>query len=308
MRIAVLMGGSSPEREVSLRSGKAITNALRRLGHTVYELDWDETLVIRRYKELQEFELVFIGYHGGFGEDGHVQAVLEMLGIPFTGSSSVASMLGMNKIYSKRIFRQAGIPTPPGFEIEKPDGNELEEIDKMIREDFGYPVIVKPSTSGSTIGLSLIYSSDELPLGIAEARKYSRSYIVEKYIKGRELTVSILADRVLPIVEIVPSKGLYDYTCKYTKGMSQYICPAVLGDHIREKLERYGMLAFNLLGCSGYGRVDFRFDGENVYCLEVNTLPGMTELSLVPMAAKAAEISFDELINKILKEALKRKV
>jgi D-alanine-D-alanine ligase len=307
MNIAVLMGGVSPEREVSLRSGKAISSALQECGHKVVELDWAESDVLRRWSELTRFDLIFIGYHGGWGEDGHIQSVLEMLDIPYTGSSSLASSLSMNKIYSKRIFNALGLNTPPGFSVENRAEMDIDKIDERIKAEIGYPVIIKPATCGSTLGLSYVEASAELAQAIAEAHKYSYGCLVEKYIPGRELTVSILGTEPLPVVEIVPSHGLYDYTCKYTKGMSRYICPAELDEAVETKIKHDALVAYNGLGCSGYGRVDFRYDGQKLYCLEVNTLPGMTELSLVPMAAKAKGLTFVELIERILEEALKRK-
>ncbi|MBN1755362.1 D-alanine--D-alanine ligase [bacterium] len=300
MKIGVLMGGTSSEREISLETGKAIVSSLKRLKHSPSELVWNELELITKSQELMEFEVVFIAYHGTLGEDGHVQSVLDMLGVPYTGSGPLTSAIGMNKIISRKLFTSEGIAVPPGMELHRWECPSFEVIDQSIRDSFCYPVVVKPSSQGSTVGINVIESSGFLEGGIVEAFKYDDDILIEKFIPGREFTISFLGDQILPVVEIIPSHGIYDYTCKYTKGGSRYICPAEIDNAVREKLQYMGRKAFKAIGCSGYGRADFRFDGENCYCLEVNTLPGMTELSLVPMAARAKGIDFDQLIDTIL--------
>ena len=313
MKIAVLKGGCSSESEVSLKTAEAVEASLLRLGHNITSYQWDERSIIEHYEQLKKCDLVFVAYHGSYGEDGHIQAVLELMGIPFTGSSFRASLLAMDKIASKRIFTSLGLRVPKALFWEKREDVELGLIDEMIDIELGgYPVIVKPADSGSTIGLSYVENSSELEQAIQSARKESGRLVIEKYIPGRELTVSILADgsgtsiKPLPIVEIKPTDLLYDYTCKYTKGKSQYICPATIPSDVAERIKQDALTAFRGLGCEGYGRVDLMYDGAEAYYLEVNSLPGMTELSLVPMAAKANGIDFDELIDIIVKEGLKK--
>lgn len=302
MKIAVLCGGTSAESEISLRSGSAIAKGLRRAGHKVDILKFNEPDLLKHIKMLSKYDVVFIGYHGGFGEDGRVQAILEVAGIPFTGSGSVASMLGMNKILSRNIFSNSGIPIAPA--VIFPLNKKVDELIKLCRQSgIDLPVVVKPPAQGSTVGVTIANNIRQLAKGIAIASKFDTFAIVEKYIAGREMTVAILEDPnpiALPVVEIRPKGGFYDYKHKYTRGMSKYICPAQIPEKVKNELQSVAISAFEKLGCRHYARVDFRLSNDGkIYCLEVNTLPGMTDLSLVPMSASAMGITFTELVDKI---------
>lgn len=294
------MGGTSSEKAVSLDTGKAVAAALERLNHQVTPLEWNETDLLQNNARLKEFDIIFIGYHGTLGEDGHVQSILELLGIPYTGSSSLSSALGMDKFASRKVFSSCGIPVAPGIPLFNAKTLRTEDIHEHILNSFEYPAVVKPRAEGSTIGISIVNDLEELKAGIEEAVKYGSDVLIEKFIPGRELTVAILGEEILPVIEVIASHDIYDYVCKYTKGKTRYICPADIEKTVEMRVKELAQKAFTTIGCESYGRVDFRFDGKECYCLEANTLPGMTELSLVPMAAKVNGTSFDQLINNIL--------
>jgi D-alanine-D-alanine ligase len=335
MKVMVLMGGISLERDVSLVSGTAIDKALRQNDHDVINVDTakfdnqlEQTYIptsadiktappdmaqLARYdrelnlklaglKELYSVDAVFLAFHGGAGEDGTIQALLDLADIKYTGSGMLSSAMAMNKAVSKKLFERDMIPTPEWILIRKKDFcNDLFE---SAAESFPPPVIVKPNDQGSTVGLTLVESQEEFKNAIERAFDVSGEVLIEKFIDGRELTVAILDDRPLPVVEIIPKNKLYDYEAKYTIGMCSYECPANIPDDITLEIRELALRAFRCLNCRGYARIDFRMDQDNkLYCLEVNTLPGMTETSLVPKAAKAAGITFEELIEKILKLA-----
>ena len=341
MNIVVLTGGISSERNVAIASGKAIAQALRESGHTVRVIDpvfgvsqptekdiFDSHPVIGKEfptaRELKAFsnrkviecinsshfdntEIVFLGLHGKFGEDGKIQSLLEMRGLNYTGSGVTSSAMAMDKDISKILFRHYGIPTPTWFMLNKTQ-YKLKEIDRRIKDNFGYPVVIKPNDEGSTVGLSIVQPDVEdvqLEKALHLAVEYSDRIMAEEYIGGRELTVAILGDEALPVVEIKPLDGFYDYEHKYTKGKTEYFCPADITKSLSEELQKQSLLAHNCLGCKAYSRVDFRSNSNGEYfCLEVNTLPGMTELSLVPQAAKARGISFPQLVNRIIELSL----
>ena len=299
MRIAVLMGGTSSEVEISRKTGKAVASGLSSKGHKVEVFDWEEERIITDVEILRDFDVVFIAYHGGAGEDGRVQAALDVAGLKYTGSNYIASGIGMNKVLTKIIFENAGIPTPQWIKLDS-RADVKNVLLEMLKSGFGLPAVVKPASEGSTIGITIAISEDELKEGVDTAFEYGDSILIEKYIPGREVTVSILGGLPLPVIEIVPKDGFYDYEHKYTKGASDYICPAKIPKRISESLQKVAAEAYNALGCRHYARVDFRLgDDGKIYCLEVNTLPGMTDLSLVPMAAKSVGIEFPELVNKI---------
>ncbi|RKZ34693.1 D-alanine--D-alanine ligase [bacterium] len=299
MNVAVLMGGTSSEVEVSRKSGKAIARGLTERGHNVHLFDWEEERLITDIDTIRRFDVVFIAYHGGAGEDGRVQAILDVAGMKYTGSDYVASALGMNKTLSRSIFSRNGIPIPPGI-IVNTDFPPEKLLIIMAKEGFGLPAVVKPATQGSTIGVTIAISEKEFLEGVNKAFRYSDKIIIEKYIPGKEVTVSVLGGLPLPVIEIIPQDGFYDYEHKYSKGKSEYVCPADIPAITFEKLKNIGARAYNAIGCRHYARVDFRLsDSGNIYCLEVNTLPGMTDLSLVPMAARAVGIEFPELVHKI---------
>jgi len=339
MKVVVLLGGVSSERDVSLDSGKAVCIALEKRGHNVMaidtgagllpeslsksveaavrpdppdiaalaELDKKSTLQTIKDADLSDVEVVFVALHGGAGENGTIQALLDLTGIPYTGSGVLASALAMDKDISKKIFQRENIPTPDWTTVEADKTGDYTPYIEPIAERFGFPVIVKPADGGSTIGLTLVKTGDQLNAALQLAGELSRKIMVEKYIAGRELTVGILAGEALPVVEIIASHELYDYECKYLPGMSKYVVPAEIDDRLRERLQEFGMRAFKALECAGYARVDFRVDSEgNAFCLEVNTLPGMTSTSLVPKAAKARGMSFEELVETICNETIER--
>jgi D-alanine-D-alanine ligase len=335
LRIAVLLGGVSVERDVSFASGRGVVNALREAGHEVVPVDPalgnnqpahpDELLlhsVQSAPPSLEELatlhpkalidcihsplfdsiDLVFIALHGTWGEDGTIQALLDMRGIKYTASGVLASALAMDKAMSKVMFQHVGVLTPDWFHCDHEDDSNVVSTEAAR---IGYPIVVKPNDGGSTVGLSIVQQPGELRNAIHEASQYSRSILLEKYIPGRELTVSIVGNIVLPMIEIRPHDGFYDYQHKYTKGMTEYICPAQVPENITAYVSEQALLAFRSLGCSGFGRVDFRLnDDGDAYCLEVNTIPGMTGTSLVPKAAAAAGWSFSELCERIVNLAV----
>jgi len=259
--------------------------------------------------DFSEVDVIFIALHGGQGEDGTIQALLDMTGKPYTGSGVLASALAMNKAMSKKIFEREGILTPDWFLVEASDLCNLSPIADRVERKLGFPCVVKPNDQGSTVGLTIVNEKGELKKAFDFAKKFSTQSLVEKYISGRELTVGILGDQALPVVEIVPEHGVYDYECKYTSGKSKYIAPAEIPEDRAKEIQVIGLKAYKALGCEGYARADFRFgEDDRFYCLEVNTLPGMTAHSLVPKAAKAIGIDFPKLVDKIARLALKKKV
>lgn len=340
MKIIVLMGGTSAERDVSMASGEAIVQGLREKGHQVLAIDTakgyklpehqkkflsngiktvppdvkalqDEgkRLVLKTIESfnLSEVEVVFLALHGGQGEDGTIQALLELSGIPYTGSGVLASALAMDKAMAKKVFEREGILTPEWFLLEGSDSVDPSMIIKKIKSSFGFPMVVKPNDQGSTVGLTVVEKQENLSKAIEEAKIYSDKILFERYIPGRELTVGVLGDIPLPVIEIVPEHGIYDYECKYTKGKSQYVCPAELPEKKTKEIQKIGFKAYKALGCEGFARVDFRYGtDDNFYCLEVNTIPGMTATSLVPKAAKAMGIEFPELVERIAKLAVQK--
>jgi D-alanine-D-alanine ligase len=340
-KVLVLMGGSSAERDVSLASGEAIVGALKEAGYKVMALDTaggnklladngkylaggvktkppdtkdlqksESKLTLKAIEtfDFSDVDVIFLALHGGSGENGTIQALLDMTGKPYTGSGMLASALCMDKAMSKKIFERDGIPTPRWFLLKEEKLANIATIETLIESNLGFPVVVKPNDQGSTIGFSIVNSPSKLKEAIQKAEHYSNEVLFEEYISGKELTVGVLADQALPVIEIVPEHGVYDYECKYTKGKSKYICPAELPKHKTEEIQAYGLKAFKSLKCEGYARVDFRYsENERFYCLEVNSLPGMTATSLVPKAAKAMGIEFPELIDRIVQSALNKK-
>ncbi len=327
MQVTVLMGGVSAERDVSLASGLRIAEALRSRGHAVTALDTaagvlDPTMeqallaagvgaappdledlserslspLLGTIPEVRSADVVFLALHGGQGEDGTVQALLELTGVCYTGSGPLGSALAMDKDLSKRLFRDAGVGTADW--LMAPAG--VEEVGDRL----GFPVIVKPSKQGSTVGLSLVRVPTEYESAVEEAFRYDDEVMIERYVPGRELTVGVLGDEALPVGEIIPQHELYDYECKYTPGMALEVFPAALGPEVVAKLQDEALRAFRVLKLRGYARIDFRLDDSGgCFCLEANTLPGMTGTSLIPQAAAAAGISFPELCERIVELA-----
>ena len=327
MKVALLMGGRSSEREISLRTGRGIAQALRNLGHQVTSVDAANGRLLPAGEEeraalpaeqvralpattaammtssqaIAEAEVVLIALHGGEGEDGTIQALLELSGRPYTGSGVMASALAMNKAMSKRIFEHEGIPTPEWQLIRAGEPMPTLDVSKL----GGYPLVVKPNAEGSTVGLTVVTGEEELPAAIQEAGRHGFEILIERFIPGRELTVALLGDEALPIVEIRSRHGHYDYEAKYTSGMSEYFCPADLPAPLAQKISELGVRASRALDCRGVTRVDFRLSPQNEpYCLEVNTIPGMTPTSLVPMAARARGISYDQVVQRMIDLAL----
>ena len=297
MRIGILYGGSSPERDVSLNSGRAIIKACNDLGYQVLALDPRaglEPLI----PELKNIDLVFNGLHGGDGENGVVSGFLDNLGVKYTGSDKNSSILCIDKHASKELVLKEEILTP--------DWISLSLDDKLIENNLKYPLVVKPNSEGSTIGLTIIKDSSKLTDAVNLARKFDKKILLESFIAGREITVTVVGDRAYPIIEIIPKHELYDYECKYIKGMTSYVCPAEIQKTLSSSIQSIALDIHNLLGCRHYSRVDFRLDKEgNPWFLEINTLPGMTETSLVPKSAATLGINFNSLIQKIIDEALK---
>lgn len=293
------MGGTSAEREVSLSSGKAIVEVCVDLGYEVTPLILNGNLV-ELLPDLKNVDLVLIALHGGDGENGSIQGFLEELGIKYTGSGVLASALGMDKNISKIIAESNVIPTPKWQYF-----TTLEESLNYTPESF--PVVVKPNDGGSTIGLTIVNELQGIEKALRYADENGNGILIEDYIAGRELTVTIVGEKVYPIVEIIPIHDSYDYECKYTKGMSDYICPADLPKSMAELVQNMSLKFYNIIKCKGCGRVDFRLDRDgNPWLLELNTLPGMTATSLVPKAVAVEGVAFAELIKMIINEAVKK--
>ncbi len=342
MKITVLMGGTSAERDVSLASGVRIAQALRRRGHDVISLDTargviesDEEAAMLRgvvvktqppsleqlrhmtraslspslgtLPAIREVDVVFLALHGGQGEDGTLQALLDMAGVRYTGSGQLGSALAMDKDLSKHLFRAHGVTTADWMMITAED--ELTEGERRFDESgIGLPVVVKPSKQGSTVGLSVVRKRGELGDAVREALRFDDEVMLEQFVPGRELTVSVLGTRALPVGEIFPKHEIYDYECKYTQGMAVEEFPAKLSASETQEIQRQAMAAFRALKLGGYARVDFRMSPEGEFnCLEANTLPGMTQFSLLPQAAAADGVSFDDLCERIALLALERK-
>ena len=289
-KIAVLMGGPGEEKDVSLKSGQAIIKALNHNGYDVTSIILD-TKLEKLVKELLSVDLVFLGLHGNIGENGTIQGFLDALGIIYTGSGPLSSAICMDKNISKIIAKNNGIMTP-----------KWNLCNTVIHDaKMNYPVIVKPNGQGSTVGLQIAHNESELKPALEYAFNYDNSVLVEEYIQGRELTVMLIDGKAQPVCEIIPSHEFYDYECKYTAGMSKYICPAEIDDNISNYVKKISENLFDLLKCENYSRADFRMDDQNKFWfLEMNTLPGMTDTSLAPISALAAGISFNELIDKIV--------
>ena len=323
MKVAVLMGGRSAEREVSLMTGRGIAASLRTLGHDVLSIDAANGQLLPEGREeeagnaaaiettdasrwlaadgVRAAEVVFVALHGGEGENGTMQALLELAGKPYTGSGVMASALAMNKAVSKRLFEAEGVPTPE-WQLLPADAAAG---DVNVSALGGFPIIVKPNEEGSTVGLTIVQEESEIEAALRLAAEHGHETLVERYIPGREMTVAVLGDEALPVVEIRPKSGFYDYESKYTSGKSEYECPAPIGEDVAARMMDLGRRASKVLGCTGVSRADFRLSPQDEpYCLEVNTIPGMTPTSLVPMAAKARGMSYDQLVERIVELAL----
>lgn len=293
-KVAVLLGGKSAEREVSLNSGSRVLAALQRQGVDAQAFDPAE----RKLDELAVFDRVFIALHGRYGEDGTIQGALELMHIPYTGSGVMASAVGMDKWRTKLLWHSVGLPIPDYLMLSA--DSDLSSVAKQL----GLPLFVKPACEGSSIGVTKVRALSELHDAYVEAAKHDTLVIAERGLFGGEYTVAILGDEALPIVKIEPATDFYDYEAKYLRNDTAYRCPCGLSEAREAELRAQSLEAFRVLGCRGWGRVDFLMDEQgNAYFLEVNTSPGMTDHSLVPMAARVAGISYDELVVRVLAQA-----
>lgn len=337
MKIAVLCGGRSNERDVSLSTGATVARTLRKSGHDVVLLDAcvgmelpcspeevfklnlpieeyfisDESPDVHSFFERKEgffgrnvleicraSDIVFNALHGAEGENGKLQSAFDLLGIRYTGSNAQGCMLAMNKCIAKQLFSENGIPTPPGIYLNKTDH------DGCISPEFGFPCVVKPGSLGSSVGVSIAHDGNELEAAIETAFNFEDLVIVEKYIHGREFSVGIVGGRILPAIEIVPKQGFYDYKNKYQAGFTEEICPADIDAETAERMGETALKVCRVLSLGAYARIDFMLDETGFYCLEANTLPGMTPLSLLPQEAAAAGMDFFALLETIIKESL----
>lgn len=296
-RVAVLMGGVAAEREVSLRSGQAITQALQRAGVDAHGLD------VTRLEQLveisQSYDRAFIALHGRWGEDGQVQAILQSLAMPFTGSQMAASALAMDKLRTKWLWRGAGLSTPDFVQVSQFQPLDLENF------NLSFPLIVKPSHEGSSIGMRKVYNPEELQQAVEFAQQYDNEVLIEQWITGREFTVGVLNGRVLPTIELKTTHDFYDYSAKYQSNDTQYLCPCELSQSLQEQIDQLVLRGFDVVGAKGWGRMDLLVDDNHqAWLIELNTVPGMTDHSLVPKAAKVMGLSFEKLVVEILKTSL----
>lgn len=301
-KIGIFMGGTSAEREISLKSGKAIYQALQGLGYSVVAIDVGHDIC--RVLEKERVDIAFLALHGGHGENGSMQGMLEVLGIPYTGSGVLSSALAMDKEASKKVFLYHEIPVPPFVVV--PD--ELPHIHNLLTINFSLPLVVKPVAEGSSVGVSIVRDDEEVRPAFEKAIDYGSRVILEQYVEGKEVHIGILNGNVLGGVEVRPSLEFYNYEAKYTSGLTEYILPPDIDDDVYERAKEVALAAHNALGCHGATRVDLMIDGKgHPYVLEVNTIPGMTETSLLPKIAGSAGLSFSELIKEILRGAIEEK-
>ena len=313
-KVAVLAGGSSFERQVSLRSGARVEDALERLGHDVVAIDAGNDLIRRLRAERPD--VAFVAMHGRDGEDGTVQELLEILAIPYTGSGVPACVRAMDKVLTKHGLIEAGIPTPEFFAFNQTAFRELGAADALpaIEERLAFPIVVKPSSQGSALGIKFARTAQDVPAALVSAFSYDAKVLLERYVKGRDLAVSILhgddGPVALPVVEAVPAGGeddFYDFQARYEIGRTEFTCPAELPDGVTERAQELALRTYELLGCYGFGRVDLMLDEDGeLFVLEANPIPGLTETSLLPQAAEAAGIGFDDLVGRILASAFAR--
>jgi len=306
LSVAVLCGGPSAEHEVSLASGRNVFEALDRSKFAPGLIIWEKGQRFPgRAADFSDFDVVFLALHGPFGEDGRVQAFLDLLSVPYTGSGMAASALGMDKIASKRIFQAEGIPTPEFVAVSSVSGATAREMAAC-----GFPCVVKPSSQGSSMGVSIVRRRSQLDRALNEALKFDGRALIERYVRGREFSVGLLGNSepvALPPIEIVPKNEFFDYEAKYTPDVAEEIVPARLDSRMTRKMQRLAVKVYQALGCRGLGRVDMLLgEDSKVYVLEMNTIPGMTENSLLPKEAKAAGIEFPELLEMIISFALER--
>jgi D-alanine-D-alanine ligase len=298
-RIGVLLGGLSSEREVSLSSGRAVLKALQEKGYDPAAIDVGRDVAEQLRRE--RIEIAFNALHGKFGEDGAIQGLLEVMGIPYTGSGILASAIGMNKIVSKAVFKAAGIAVGPYVALDRTGQSALAGVPSSL----GFPLFVKPSSEGSSVGVSRVDRQEELQAAVDAAFAYDREILIERHLPGREVQVAVLGEQALGAIEIVPRNRFYDYEAKYKEGMSEHFFPARVPEAVYVRTLEAGLAAHRAIGCKGYSRVDFIVDDAGTpWILEVNTLPGMTATSLLPDIARGVGIGFPDLVERILKLAL----
>ena len=303
LQIAVLYGGVSKERDVSISSSKGIIEALKANNHEVIGIDFHPD----RLHEIIELkvDLVFIGLHGKFGEDGCIQGLLDMLNIPYVGSGVMASSVAMDKFKAKQLFQSENIPTAKGERYRITDQTNINDLVEKIHSSFELPFVVKPNREGSTLGLTIVNNKEQTEQAIRKAVQSDEFILVEEFIKGKELTVPVMGkmneEAALPIIEIIPKNVLYDYESKYVQGGSEHIIPARISEELTAKIKQYAVMAHQVLGCEIYSRADFLLTDDNIpYILEVNTLPGMTPTSLFPDSARTNNISYNEMIETLV--------
>ncbi|MFO7609557.1 MAG: D-alanine--D-alanine ligase [Candidatus Krumholzibacteriia bacterium] len=326
MRVAVLMGGDSSEREISLQSGRAVAAGLRRAGHQVHEVEIPDVGAVLGLEVLRQVDVVFPALHGGQGEDGHLQAVLEVLGVPYALSGPAASAVAMDKALAKRIMRSAGIPTPDWLQVtwdkaaHRPGsvagagGQDRDDLTggrvlERAAAELGFPLVVKLNAAGSSVGVAIVTSAAGFEEAFGRVLAASPGplgdILLERYVPGRELTAAVFLGRRLPLLEIRPREGFYDYNNKYTEGATEYLVPAPVNSPLYEQICADALRLYELIGCKGMARIDFRLAGIDYACLEANTIPGMTDTSLVPKAAAAVGIGFDDLVVDLCRDALR---
>jgi D-alanine-D-alanine ligase len=311
-RVAVLKGGASLERQVSLRSAARVEDALERLGHEVVPIDVDSSLV-ERLRE-SRVDVAFVALHGRGGEDGTVQELLEIVGIPYTGSGVLACMRSMDKVLTKHLLAGEGIPTPDFFAFSEVAFREFGAADALpaIEERLGFPLVVKPAAQGSALGIRFAASGEDVPQALVAAFSYDDRVLLERHVKGRELAVGVLdtenGSEALPIVEAKPKEEyFFDFEARYEIGKTEYVCPADLPPDVTEQAQQLAVASYRLLGCYGFGRIDMMLPSSGPpQVLEAQAIPGLTETSLYPQAAEAADISFDDLIERLVELALAR--
>ena len=305
--VVVLCGGESPERPVSLKSGEAVAAGLRQAGHRVDLRVLERVRDVLDMRDLKDADVVFPALHGGAGEDGRLQSALDLLGVTYALSGPLAGAVAMDKALTKRLMRGAGIPTPDWLHLSgDPDAGGPADLAARVDRELGWPVVVKPNRDGSSVGVSILDGPEGLDAACDAIRARGDSVLLERFMPGRELTSTILLGRRLPLIEIVPRAGFYDFGNKYTLGACDYLCPAPLDAPLAEAVAADAQRVYDLVGCRGVARVDFRLDGDTYGCLEINTIPGMTATSLVPKAAAAVGIGFAELLSDLCHDALAR--
>jgi D-alanine-D-alanine ligase len=309
VKVAVLKGGRSLERGVSLRSGARVEDALDRLGHEVVGLDAGSDLVRRLRADRPD--VAFVALHGVGGEDGTTQELLEILGIPFTGPGADSCARCIDKVAAKAAMRGAGIPTPDSFAFTQTAFRELGAADALgeLESGLGFPLVVKPSRGGSSLGIKFAAATAEVPGALVAAFSYDDRVLLERFVEGRELAVSVVGDEVLPVVEAIPEAGdRYDFEARYEIGRTRFVCPAELTDFERAGVTEAALATYRALGCTGFARIDLILDSDGPWVLEANAIPGLTDTSLLPQAAEAAGMSFEDLVSRIVDLAMNKAV